>query len=66
MPATSLIPRGLLLAALLGGAALPGFAQGVGEIRGNVLDSTGAILPGATVTVSFIRMRACPSTVDDS
>ena len=68
MPATSLIPRGLLLAALLGGAALPGFAQGVGEIRGNVLDSTGAILPGATVTLTNAQgaVGGNQETVSDS
>ena len=68
MPATSLIPRGLLLAALLGGAALPGFAQGVGEIRGNVLDSTGAILPGATVTLTNTQgaVGGNQETVSDS
>ena len=68
MPVTSLIPRGLLLAALLGGAALPGFAQGVGEIRGNVLDSTGAILPGATVTLTNTQgaVGGNQETVSDS
>ena len=52
MSVTPFIGRGLLIAALLVGSALPGFAQGVGEIRGNVLDSSGAILPGATVTLT--------------
>ena len=52
MSVTRFLRRGLLLAALLVGSALPGFAQGVGEIRGNVLDSSGAILPGATVTLT--------------
>src|SRR5438094_5004315 len=31
---------------------LPASAQGVGSIGGTVMDTTGAVLPGATVTLS--------------
>ena len=33
-------------------SALPATAQGVGSIGGTVMDTTGAVLPGATVTLS--------------
>ena len=33
-------------------SSLPAAAQGVGSIGGTVMDTTGAVLPGATVTLS--------------
>lgn len=47
-----LVTGGILVAALFLGAALPALAQGVGEIRGTVMDTSGAVLPGATVTLT--------------
>ena len=35
-------------------------------LRGNVQDSTGAVLPGATVTVTNVGMRTTQSTVTDA
>ena len=52
------VPRILKTSSLLGalalllGAAIPGLAQGVGAIRGTVTDSSGAVLPGATVILT--------------
>lgn len=43
------LPAGAAVFALLSGAA---FAQDSGVIRGTVTDDTGAVLPGATVTLS--------------
>ena len=43
---------GLFLCAVLISSTLPAAAQGVGSIGGTVMDSTGAVLPGATVTLS--------------
>jgi hypothetical protein len=40
----------LVLSLLL--AASPSFAQTFGQITGRVLDSSGAVLPGATITVT--------------
>jgi len=34
------------------GLSLPAAAQGVGAIGGTVMDQSGAVLPGATVTLS--------------
>ncbi|HEV3218099.1 MAG TPA: carboxypeptidase-like regulatory domain-containing protein, partial [Vicinamibacterales bacterium] len=34
------------------GSVVPAKAQGVGAIGGSVMDSTGAVLPGATVQLS--------------
>ena len=46
--------RGLLILAVFLGTLLPGraFAQGYGKISGVVADSTGAVIPGATVTAT--------------
>ena len=52
MSVTSIVRTSLLLATMLVAFALPGRAQGVGEIRGTVLDSSGGVLPGATVTLT--------------
>ena len=54
MSVTSIVRTSLLLATMLVAFALPGRAQGVGEIRGTVLDTSGAVLPGATVTLTNI------------
>ena len=52
MSVTSIVRTSLLLATMLVAFALPGRAQGVGEIRGTVLDASGGVLPGATVTLT--------------
>ena len=44
--------RGTLLAFVWTCGVLPAMAQGVGAIGGTVMDSSGAVLPGATVTLS--------------
>jgi hypothetical protein len=47
------LTRALLAAVLISvGSILPAAAQGVGGIGGTIMDSTGAVLPGATVTLS--------------
>ena len=51
MLATSFAKRSLLVL-LFVSAALPSRAQGVGAIAGTVMDDTGAVLPGANVTLS--------------
>ena len=43
---------GLFAFAVLISTTCPAAAQGVGSIGGTVMDSTGAVLPGATVTLS--------------
>src|SRR5688572_2636142 len=42
----------LLVLSVLLAPALPSFAQTFGQITGRVLDSSGAVLPGATITVT--------------
>jgi hypothetical protein len=42
----------LFAVSLLFGSVTPALAQGVGAIGGTVMDSSGAVLPGATVTLS--------------
>ena len=44
--------RGILVVCLWSCSVWPSFAQGVGAIGGTVTDSSGAVLPGATVTLS--------------
>jgi hypothetical protein len=44
--------RGIFIAALWACSAAPSLAQGVGAIGGTVMDSSGAVLPGASVTLS--------------
>ena len=46
------VVRGMVAVVLVLGSVLPGAAQGVGSIRGTVLDSSGGVLPGATVTLT--------------
>jgi len=41
---------------------LPGFGQTAGQITGNVTDSTGAMIPGATVTATNTDTNAVRST----
>jgi carboxypeptidase family protein len=48
---TALLAAGLAIALVLGGSQ-PVLAQGVGAIGGIVVDESGAVLPGATVTLS--------------
>src|SRR5436309_12405415 len=47
--------RIVVASALFACSTLPVFAQGVGAIGGTVTDSSGAVLPGATVTLSNPR-----------
>src|SRR5436190_2350377 len=54
--------------ALLLGTAVAALAQGVGEVRGTVLDASGAVLPGATVTLTNTQgaVGGNQETVSDS
>jgi len=45
----------ILVLWLLAGAALPALAQGVGAIGGTVTDTTGLVLPGASVTLTSLE-----------
>src|SRR5437764_15426053 len=49
---TQFLRRGVLVVSMCCLAVLPAVAQGVGSIGGTVMDTTGAVLPGATVTLS--------------
>ena len=51
MTTRRILTRGFVVAAFLMFAA-PALAQGVGGIGGTVMDSTGAVLPGVTLTLS--------------
>jgi len=44
-----------VLAAMLLVCSLSAWAQNVGSVAGNVKDSTGAVIPGATVTLTWIE-----------
>ena len=46
------LTRVLLTAAILTAWAGPAYAQAIGSIFGKVTDSSGAVLPGVTVTVT--------------
>jgi carboxypeptidase family protein/TonB-dependent receptor-like protein len=50
--AESIVRRGGVVLCALAVSALPSLAQGVGAIGGTVMDATGAVLPGVTVTLS--------------
>ena len=52
-----------LLVMLAAGAA---FAQDTGSVRGNVTDTTGAIVPGATVTLQNEATRFSRNVVTDA
>ena len=47
-----ILGRALLCAGLLAVWALPAHAQAIGSIFGKVTDSSGAVMPGVTVTVT--------------
>ena len=51
MATPSILSRGLLVTVLMA-FGLPAWAQGVGGIGGTVMDSSGAVLPGVTLTLS--------------
>jgi Carboxypeptidase regulatory-like domain/TonB dependent receptor len=73
-PRWRLVARGLpglrlllLVSALLGAGASPAAAQVLyGSMVGNVHDSTGAVLPGATVTILHEETRLTRETSSDS
>ena len=46
------IVRALAILFVIAGYASPSAAQGVGAIAGNVTDASGAVLPGATITLT--------------
>ena len=52
MVTTRFLSRGLFVLAVVIASALPAAGQGVGSIGGTVMDATGAVLPGASVTLS--------------
>ena len=52
MSGTRFLSISLFLFSLAIFSVSPAMAQGVGAIGGTVMDSTGAVLPGATVTLS--------------
>ncbi len=60
--------RSLVSVAIVLGLAAPVMAQGVGAIGGTVMDSSGAVLPGATVTLSSAQatIGAKQETVSDA
>jgi outer membrane receptor protein involved in Fe transport len=47
-------------------AAVPSFAQTTGRIEGRVLDSSGAVLPGATMTVSGPNLQGTRTITSDT
>src|SRR5580700_7156487 len=62
-----LLDCAMLLVAFLGIAALPAFGQiDRGAITGKVVDASGAIVPGATVTVTNKATGVVVSTPVDS
>ena len=56
---------GAVAAAIVLLAAVPSFAQTTGRIEGRVLDSSGAVLPGATMTVSGPNLQGVRTTTTD-
>src|SRR5262245_20768225 len=61
------VGRIVLLTVLFLGAAAQGWAQTeTGRLTGVVLDQTGAILPGATVTLTSTATGAVRNTVSDA
>src|SRR2546428_8218190 len=52
MSSREFLRRSLFVVSVWLCSALPAAAQGVGSIGGTVMDTTGAVLPGATVTLS--------------
>ena len=55
MTAKRILWSGLCVLLASAGSAIPASAQGVGGIGGTVMDSSGAVLPGVTVTLSSTR-----------
>jgi hypothetical protein len=56
---------GAVAAAIVLLAAVPSFAQTTGRIEGRVLDSSGAVLPGATMTVSGPNLQGVRTSTTD-
>ena len=56
----------VLIFTLLVGAATPLFAQTFGQITGQVTDTSGAILAGASVTVTSTQTNAVREAVTNS
>ena len=58
---------GAVLLLLSGGLVGPSYAQtSLGQIAGTVSDATGAVIPGATVTITNLGTQAIRATVSDS
>src|SRR5688572_4312739 len=57
---------GAVAAAIALLAAAPSFAQTTGRIEGRVLDSSGAVLPAATMTVSGPNLQGVRTTTTDN
>lgn len=52
MTSRAFVGRSLSVLLFCAGSAMPAMAQGVGAIGGTIADGSGAVLPGATVTLS--------------
>src|SRR6266550_5447076 len=55
MSARDFAGRSIVVLSFWMGSTLPAMAQGVGAIGGTISDASGAVLPGATVTLSNPR-----------
>src|SRR5438128_1568858 len=68
MKTNRFLSRALVLLAILMCWTIPASAQGVGAIGGTVMDSTGAVLPGATVTLASAQgtVGGSQETVSDA
>lgn len=51
MRGTAVIRKGVIAAVMWLGMSLPALAQGVGAIGGTVMDNSGGVLPGVTLTL---------------
>src|ERR1051325_2699845 len=64
-PAVRIIGLAALVATGLAGSIVPAAAQATAQISGTVRDSTGAVLPGATITATHTETGISRSTVSN-